>query len=182
LAFSFALLLWNTVASAAPAGGEGREVAHDDGAMAGKRSIAGGGHAVRFEAPGDGWCVTAVKLHGSRYGYPQAPKEDFHVWICDKEFKPIADFPFPYSTFARGEAKWVTLKVKPTKVPAKFIVCFGFNPEQTKGVFASYDAEGTGNSLVGLPGSHATPFRNGDWLIRAKIEQRKAGPSKSVVE
>jgi arylsulfatase A-like enzyme len=36
--------------------------------------------------------------------------------------------------------------------------------------------------LTGLPDSQAAPFRNGDWLIRAKIEQQKAGPDKTTVE
>lgn len=168
------------------ASGESRELAHDDGAPTGKRSIAGGGHAVRLEAPDDSWCVTAVKLFGSRYGYPQAPKEDFHVWICDEKLKPIADFKFPYSTFARGEPKWVTMKVKSTKVPQKFAVCVGFNPEQTKGVYVSHDAASTGNSLVGLPTSGFRPFSNGDWLIRARIQpssdEAAKADKRSVVE
>ena len=170
------------------ASGKSRELAHDDGTMAGKRSIAGGGHAVRFETPDGSWCVTAVKLHGSRYGYPRPPREDFHVWICDEKLKPIAEFKFPYSTFTRGEPKWVTMKVKPTKAPQKFVVCTGFNPEQTKGVYVSFDATGTGNSLVGLPNAGFRPFRNGDWLIRARIEPARdaaaprADKVKSVVE
>jgi len=174
--------------SEAASKGESRELAHDDGTMAGKRSMAGTGHAVRFEVDGDSWYVTSVKLHGSRYGYPQAPREDFHVWICDEKLKRIAELKFPYSTFTRGEPKWVTMRVKPTKVPPKFAVCVGFNPEQTKGVYVSFDAEGTGNSLIGLPGAAPKPFSGGDWLIRAKVEQRKGGAQReggksgSVVE
>src|SRR5262249_13673708 len=42
-----------------------RELALDDGHMTGRKSIAGGGHAVRFEAPdqGEGWMLTAVRIH-----------------------------------------------------------------------------------------------------------------------
>jgi hypothetical protein len=97
--------------------GSARELAVDDGKMKGKKSIAGGGHAVRFEAPGEGWTLTAVRVHGSRYGYPRPPREDFKVFLCDDQFKQIADFAFPYSRFERGDATWVTLKVKPTNVP-----------------------------------------------------------------
>jgi hypothetical protein len=150
---------------------ETRELARDDGKAAGKKSIAGSGHAVRFEAPGDDWTLTAVALHGSRYGYPKAPDEDFHVYLCDEKFQKLADFPFPYAKYQRGESKWVELPVKPTKVPKTFLIGFGFNPAQTKGVYVSHDAEGSGHSLVGLPGDEMKPFDKGDWLIRAKIVQ-----------
>lgn len=154
--------------------GRPMELAHDDGAPAGKRSTAGGGHAVRFKAAGEGWYLTAVRIHGSRYGLPQPPKEDFHVWLCDAEFRAIADFPFPYARFARGEPGWVTLDVKPTGLPSEFIVCAGFNPTATKGVFVSFARTGSGNSLAGIPGGKAEPFPEGDWLLRVKVDQLKS--------
>jgi hypothetical protein len=153
--------------------GRPAELAHDDGASAGKSSIAGSGHAVRFKVDGDGWYVTAVSLYGARYGYPQAPKEDFHVWLCDSDFKAIADFPFPYAKLTRGNPKWVTLALQPTNVPSEFIICAGFNPTATKGVFIHYDKEGSGNSLTGLPGGGSGAFSGGDWLIRAKVDRLK---------
>jgi len=157
--------------------GRPTKLAHDDGAAAGKRSIAGSGHAVRFQVSGKAWYLTAVSIYGSRYGYPRAPKEDFHVWLCDADFKAIADFPFPYARFTRGAPRWVTLKVKPTNVPPQFIVCVGFNPTATKGVFVSYDGGSSGNSLVGLPGGAGHAFQQGDWLIRANVDQlRSADP------
>jgi RNA polymerase sigma-70 factor (ECF subfamily) len=146
-----------------------RELALDDGKMKGRRSIAGGGHAVRFEAPGEGWMLTAVRIHGSRYGYPRPPREDFKVFLCDDKFQQIAEFPFTYAKFERGDAKWVTLEVKPTKVPKMFILGVNFDPTQTKGVYVSHDSEGSGRSVVGLPGEESRPFKQGDWLIRAKI-------------
>jgi RNA polymerase sigma-70 factor (ECF subfamily) len=148
-----------------------RELALDDGQMKGRRSIADGGHAVRFEAPaeGEGWMLTAVRIHGSRYGYPQPPRENFKVFLCDDQFRPIAEFAFPYSKFERGNPQWVTLEVKPTKVPKTFILGVGFNPTQTKGVYLSHDGQGSGRSLVGLPGEKSQPFSRGDWLIRARI-------------
>jgi RNA polymerase sigma-70 factor (ECF subfamily) len=150
-----------------------RELALDDGQMKGKKSIAGSGHAVRFEAPGEGWILTAVRIHGSRYGYPRPPREDFKVFLCDDRFQPITEFAFPYSKFERGNSKWVTLEVKPTKVPRTFILGVGFNPTQTKGVYLSHDGQGSGRSLVGLPGEESQPFAQGDWLIRAKVAPGK---------
>ena len=82
-----------------------RELTHDDGEMKGKRSIAGGGPAVRFEAPGEGWTLTAVRIHGARYGYPRAPRENFAVFLCDEKFHQIEEFLFPYSKFERGDSE-----------------------------------------------------------------------------
>ena len=155
------------------------ELARDDGAEAGKNSIAGGGHAVRFEVQGDSWYLTSVRVHGSKYGSPRPPRENFHVWLCDKDFKVIADFPFPYSRFTRGRPKCVTLKTPPTNVPQRFIVCAGFNPTRTKGVFVSRDRKGSGNSITGLPGRGLRTFNKGDWLVRAGVDQlRIADPLK----
>ena len=150
-----------------------RKLAHDDDSPAGKNSIAGGGHAVRFQAAGPDWYLAAVSIHGARYGHPRAPRDDFHIYLCDKEFQQIADFPVPYGTFARGTAKWVAVPVTPTQVPREFIVCVGFNPTATKGVFVSRDVEASGKSLTGLPGRGGGAFTQGDWLIRVELYQPK---------
>jgi hypothetical protein len=153
--------------------GKPRELAHDDGTAAGKRSIAGGGHAVRFDAPGDGWYLTAVRVHGSRYGTPEAPDEPFTVYLCDDKLRTIAAFPFPYASFRRGQPEWVTLDVPPTQVPARFAVVVEFNPTARKGVFVDHDAAGGGRSLVGLPGEKGQPFPKGDWMIRPVLDSRQ---------
>jgi len=152
--------------------GKTHELAHDDDKEAGKQSMAGGGHAVRFEAPGDSCYATEVRIYGSRYGMPAPPKEIFHVWLCDKDFKAISDNPFPYSKFQRGNSHWVALKIKPTRVPKEFIVCVGFNPTATKGVYVHFDAEGSGNSFIGLPGENAEPFEKGNWMIRVSVADK----------
>lgn len=154
--------------------GKPKELALDDGKPAGQKSFPMG-HATAFDAPGDSWYLTSVRIHGSRYGYPQPPKEDFHVSLCEEDFKPIADFPFPYSKFRRGQSEWVTLRVKPTKVPSRFVICLNFNATATKGVYVSHDAEG--KALVGLPGKFAGTFSGGDWLIRATVDQLKGSGS-----
>lgn len=150
------------------------EVANDDGQSAGMKSIAGAGHAVKLTSPSDGAMLTAIKIYGSRYGYPKPPAEDFHVWLLDGDLNPIEDFTFPYSKFARGDAKWVTLQVKPTKLPEDFAICVGFNPEQTKGVYVHHDAEGGEKSLVGLPDDGFKPYSKGDWMIRAVVKEAGA--------
>ena len=149
---------------------------HDDGVKASHKSFAGSGHAVRFQVPDGEWYLRGVMIHGSRYGGSPPPDEDFHVWLCDKEFRAIADFPFPYKMFERGEATWVPLPIaKPTLVPGEFIVCVGFNPTGTKGVFVSQDKAGSGNTLSGLPGKSSSSFGAGDWMIRAVVDRPKSG-------
>ncbi len=158
--------------------GETRELALDDGKPAGKKSFPRG-HASMFKSPRGEWYLTSVRVHGARYGMPQAPKEDFHVTLCDKNYKPIKDFMFPYSKFKRSEkSEWVTLHMEPTKVPEKFLICLNFNAERTKGVYVSHDAEGTGR--VGLPDKPSGIFTGGDWLIRPTLNPSGVVPAASA--
>ncbi len=146
-------------------------LARDDGQAAGRLSIAGSGHVVRLEAPGPNSFLTTVQIHGSRYGTPTPPREDFHIWLCDTDARVIADFPFPYSRFQRGPERWVTLETKPIAVPARFLIVVGFNPTFTKGVYVSRDAQNSGASFTGLPGQTPRAFPEGDWLIRVSLDQ-----------
>ncbi|MFI5380945.1 MAG: hypothetical protein ACHRHE_16730 [Tepidisphaerales bacterium] len=153
--------------------GQPKELARDDGSSAGMRSFNGGGHAVAFDAPEGQWYLTAVKFYGSRYGTPRPPAEDFRVWLCDEQGKVIRECTFPYAKFERGQPKWVTLEVEPTQVPAKFLLCVGFNPSGSKGVYAHFDAAPDGDSRVGLPTYGFEKFDKGDWLIRATVDRAK---------
>jgi len=148
----------------------------DDGTPAGRSSLAGSGHAVRFQVADGEWYLCGVMVHGSRYGGSRPPEEDFHVWLCDADFRAVADFAFPYKAFERGQARWVPLPIRtPTLVPKEFIVCVGFNPTGSKGVYVSRDGSGGGKTLAGLPGKGAQSFGAGDWLIRAVVDKPKAG-------
>lgn len=152
---------------------------HDDGVAAGKNSFAGGGHAVRFQAAEGEWYLRGVSIHGARYGGAQAPDQNFHVWLCDAQFRPVADFAFPYKAFERGEAAWVPLPIDPpTLVPQEFIICVGFNPTASSGVFVSRDKAGSAAALVGLPGGSPRPFGGGDWMIRAVVDRPKTSGSR----
>jgi RNA polymerase sigma-70 factor (ECF subfamily) len=146
-----------------------RELAIDDGKSAGRKSIAGSGHAVKFQAPGEHCQLTAVKIFGSRYGAPQPPAEDFVVYLCDGDGNPIHEFKFPYKNFLRGDAKWVMLKTEPIDVPREFFICVSFDPQATKGVYLHHDGHADGDSRTGLPGNLNTAFEKGDWMIRALI-------------
>ena len=154
-----------------------KELALDDGKPGNKASFAGGGHAVAFDAPGEDWCLTSVRIYGARYGMPQAPDEDFRAWLCDEKGKSIREFKFPYRLFLRGNPSWIKLQTPPTRVPRRFILCVGFNPTATKGVFVFYDASADGDSREGLPGQEMGKFGRGDWLIRATVDQPKSANS-----
>ena len=65
------------------------------------------------------------------------------------------------------------IPLAPTRVLRELIVCVGFNPTGTKGVFVSRDAEASGHSLTGLPGRPGRNFTTGDWLIRVDLYQPK---------
>jgi len=156
--------------TAEPKKADSKELALDDGKAAGKRSIAGGGHAVRFEAPDDASALVQVKVHGSRYGLPRAPREDFVVFLCDDKFQKLAEFPFRYGNFERGEARWVTFDVKKTKLPKTFYLGVDFDPSQTKGVYVDHDGKASERSVTGLPGEEPEPFTKGNWMIRAIVK------------
>jgi hypothetical protein len=156
--------------SASQLTGKQQEIANDDGNAAGKKSFPRG-IAALFESESDDLYLTSIKIHGARYGTSRAPEESFSVTLCDKDFKSLAEYKFPYSRFARGDSKWVTLRLKPTKLPKDFVLCLNFNPTGTKGVYVSHDAEG--KSLVGLPGKPAGSFTGGDWMIRAVTDKLK---------
>ena len=153
----------------------------DDGEAAGKKSIAGSGHAVLLETPQKSELL-AVMIYGSRYGTPAPPKENFRVWLCDKDRKIVKEFEFPYSLFQRGEPKWVRLKTEFADLPQSFYLCVGFNPEQTKGIYVHYDKESSGGSFTGLPESDFKEFPDGDWMIRAMVRPIDASgtPSPAV--
>ena len=66
---------------------------------------------------------------------------------------------------------------------SRLVVLFvGFDPTATKGVFVYHDAAGGGRSLTGLPGGDSRPFTQGDWLIRADVDQLKAADALTVPE
>ena len=151
------------------------ELSYDDGVSGGIESIGVSGHAVIFEKPDDGLVLRAVRIYGSRYGEDEPPEEDFHVWVCDEDYNVIVDIPFSYSRFRKGEPKWVTLRVKPLEVPSTFVICTGFNPEQSKGVYVHYDDSSSGNSLIGLPGQEMRVFNRGEWMIHAIMRPGEGG-------
>lgn len=153
---------------------EADSLKYHDGTADGKRSIAGTGEMITFGAPA-GTKIGAIRIHGSRYGVAKAPDESFLVYVQSGDQKRVLHTELvPYSTFERGEEKWVTVKFKePVEVTPRFWVTLDFRAEKTKGVYVSYDSSTGGkHSRLGLPGIKASETKDkGDWMIEAAPAQ-----------
>ena len=66
--------------------------------------------------------MRAIRVHGSRYGYPQAPKEDIEVTLLTEDMTEVLHTELvPYSLFKRTKARWTHLPFKEQiEVPARY--------------------------------------------------------------
>lgn len=148
---------------------------YGDGKPDGKKSIAGAGQMIRFTLPkGQTNALKAIRVHASRYGHPQPPKEDVEITILSEDMKePLHTELAPYALFKRQkENSWTLIPFKePVDVPETFWVVLNFNAEATKGVYVSYDTSTKGeHSRVGYNDEDAekTAFQ-GDWMMQAML-------------
>ena len=151
---------------------------HDDGSMESKRSMTGGGHAVRFNCPPKfKWHLDRVALFGARYGYDQPPDEDFFIYVSDASMEKSCKIAKPYRLFEKGKEKWYPVEIPAVEVPATFYVCFVFNPTRTKGVYVGMDENvDQSHSKQAVPESHVEVFgKKADWMIRAHLTRRSKG-------
>jgi RNA polymerase sigma factor (sigma-70 family) len=143
-----------------------------DGKPDGKQSLGGSGEMIELKMPDGASKVLGVKIHGSRYGLPQAPKESFLIYFLNKDRTRILHTEMaPYSLFKRGAEDWVEARFESpiAGLPKSFWITLDFRAEQTKGVYVSFDTTTGGKfSRIGLPGlpSKAVNF-GGDWMIQA---------------
>jgi hypothetical protein len=144
---------------------------YGDGQADGKQSFGGSGELIEFGLPSGGPAVAGLKIHGSRYGTPQAPDESFLIYFLDADRKRIVRTELaPYALFERGAETWVTVTFdEPVKLPEKFWVALDFRAGPRKGVYVSYDTSSGGkHSRVGLPGMPVSETKfGGDWMIEA---------------
>jgi len=148
---------------------------YGDGKPDGKKSLGGSGEMIKFSLPTGKEKVKGIKIHGSRYGYPKPPDEDFLVYILNEDMTEIVHTEkAPYKLFERGENKWVEVKFKkPVEAPATFWVALDFKAQKTKGVYVSYDTSTSGQySKLGLPGTKAEDVDfGGDWMIQVELSK-----------
>ncbi|HEV8379015.1 MAG TPA: hypothetical protein VGP99_09210 [Tepidisphaeraceae bacterium] len=155
--------------------GKPTEIALDDGTDDGKSSIAGGGHARKFTAPGAGeWYLTRIDIRAARYGPPQAPSTQFEIALCDSQNRPIASWKKGYAMVPHAaQLDWIHIDIPPTRVPGEFNICLEFKPTGSSGIYMAYDSSTRGNSRVATPGQEGNAFAKGDWMIRPHLDQPK---------
>jgi len=144
------------------------KVSHVGDTADGKQSYGGSGFAIVFDRPEGATKVVAIELFASRYGMPQAPNEDIHVYLLDEDFKVLHDLTYPYRTFERGEDRWYALGVESLEVPERFHVGFFFNAHQTKGVYMGKDTDvEESHSFFGTVEKGYKPVDGKhDWMVR----------------
>ena len=159
---------------------------HDDGSQEDKRSMTGGGHAVRFECPDDEkWYVKSISVYGSRYGSYKAPEEDFKVVVASEDLSKRQDMGRPYRMFERGKEKWVKINIVPVEVQGTFHVAVFFNPTSTKGVYVGIDTDSSPSNSAVI--STLNPDKKegdlqGNWMIRANLVKEVKGENETLLD
>lgn len=158
----------------------------DDGSQESKRSITGAGHAVRFECPDDEkWFIRSVAIHGSRYGTPAPPDEDFQVIIASDDLSRRQEIKKPYSLFKRGREEWVRFGVEPIEVQGAFHVAAFFNPTRTKGVYVGIDSDASpthsSTILSSAPDKKESDIE-GEWMIRVYLTKDYDGEASTLLD
>ncbi len=167
-------------------------LSYGDGTREDEHSFTDTGHGVIFCRPEGRWQLTAVELHGCRFGSRVAPQSDFSIFLCDERFRVLREARAPYSRFPRTrEWKWERIEVEPTEVPAFFYIVACFDPTTTRGVFVGVDTHiershsrtAYPNSVVGDVGGTQ------DWMMRCVLnpadnatEARAARLAKKLVD
>jgi len=146
---------------------------YDDGMPDGKKSIGGSGEMIEFSGPGETTKLEGLRIHGSRYGNAQPPRESFLIYFLSHDQKRILHTEMAaYSLFERGAEQWVEVRFEhPVELPKQFWVALDFRAHQTKGVFISFDTSSGGkHSRQGLPGMPSSAVRiGGDWMIEGVV-------------
>ncbi|MFH0793424.1 MAG: hypothetical protein V2A74_05265 [bacterium] len=152
-------------------------VGYVDDTAEGQRSLGASGHAVAFDRPATARFVEAVQIFAGRYGQPEAPKEDFHLYLLNEKRQVMADLRYPYGMIERGDLKWYTLRTPSIEVPEEFFVSLSFNPHQTKGIYLGTDESvAQSHSFAGLPDSGFEEVKEKrDWMVRLHLAQEPSG-------
>jgi RNA polymerase sigma-70 factor (ECF subfamily) len=167
-----ALVCVSTLGFAA-APGDAAHLKYGDGEADGKKSLGGSGEMITFALPQERGKLAGVRIHGSRYGTPEPPDEQFLIYVLSEDRSEIvATQMAPYSRFERGPEQWVEVSFpRPVEVPRSFWIVLDFRAGPTKGVYVSYDTStGGDHSRMGLPGIKPRETNpRADWMIEAVL-------------
>ena len=121
-----AMIVLGSLAMAASA--QSTALKYGDGQADGKQSLGGSGEMIEFALPKEAGKIGGIRIHGSRYGMPQAPDESFLVFFLSQDRKHILHTEMlPYSRFDRGPEKWETMTfARPVELPERFWVVLDF--------------------------------------------------------
>jgi RNA polymerase sigma factor (sigma-70 family) len=151
-------------------------VRYGDGHADGKKSLGGSGEMIEFSMPAGSSKVVGIRIHGSRYGYPEPPEESYLIYFLNHDRTRILHTELaPYSLFKRGPEQWVDVAferpITDFDHSSTFWVALDFRATATKGVYVSFDkSTGGKHSRAGLPGIAAPPVNfGGDWMIEARV-------------
>ena len=151
-------------------------ISYGDGKADGKKSFGGNGEMIRFELPEGVTKVRGIKIHGSRYGLPKAPDEDFEItFLNDNLDEILLTETAPLSTLQTRSRNCgsASISTSPSNSPKLSGSRLNFNAQQTNGVYVSYDTSTKGeHSRVGLAGSEEAPTPtdfNGDWMVQVLL-------------
>jgi hypothetical protein len=141
------------------------------------RSLGASGHAVLFERPDGVSFIESVQIFAARYGMPEPPQENFHLYVLNEKQQVLADVEFPYSFVERGNLRWYVLNTPSVEVPKQFYVALAFNPHQTKGIYLGLDKSvAQSHSFTGLPGEgYSKVTETFDWMVRATLAAAPSG-------
>ena len=167
------IVVGTCITGALGAFGQFPSLKHGDGQADGKKSLGGSGEIIRFTLSENAAQASGIRIHGSRYGPPDAPKENFLIYFLSQDMSEIIRTEMaPYSLFERGAEQWVEVKFRrPVEVPKEFWIALDFRGGRTKGVYVSYDTSTGGKfSRIGLPGMEVkeTDF-GGDWMVEVQL-------------
>ena len=159
---------------------------HDVDGQDDKRSMSGAGHAVRFTCPDDEkWYITAVSIHGARYGTRRAPRDKFRIQIANADLTAQIESRHRYSLFERGAEKWVRFKIAPVEVQGEFRVAAFFDPTRTKGVYVGIDRDSESSHSTSISASESNsegqPLE-GNWMMRVYVAKTVNGKPKTLAD
>ena len=72
---------------------------YGNGQPAGKKSLGGSGEMIRFTLPDVASKVSGIRIHGSRYGMPEAPKESFLIYFLNHDLSEVLHGDGSYLAF-----------------------------------------------------------------------------------
>ena len=108
---------------------------YGDGTPDGKKSLAGSGELIQFSATAATVKVSGVRIHGSRYGQAQLPRESFLIYFLNEELTRVLHTEMaPYSLFERGPEAWVEVSFeRPVELPKTFWIALRFSSRADEG-------------------------------------------------